>query len=64
MSDINLCYELPSTNLDSLVGTTSNEPRSRDIEGRTKDTGFRFEGSGLRHIIKILEGSSRVIIPE
>jgi hypothetical protein len=64
MSDANPCFELSSTNLDSLIGTTSNESRSRNIKGGTKDAGFRLKGAGLRYIIKILKWSPRVIIPE
>jgi len=32
ISDVNFCYQLPSTNLDGLVGTTGDEPRSGHIE--------------------------------
>lgn len=52
------------TNLDSLVSATSDEPCSGHIEGRTKDAGFRLEGARLRYVIKILEWSPRIVIPE
>jgi hypothetical protein len=63
MSNV-LCVFSCLTNLDGLVSTTSDEPCSSHIESRTKDTGFRLEGTRLRHVIKVLEWSPRIIIPE